>query len=401
MAEGSPPSAPILEPPYRRINQADSSGAPSRVEVRTDWTPEEWDCALLAAPNASLLQSWRWGEFKREADWSPFRIRVGEPLDGEGARPPLSVCAQVLFRTVPRLPFPVSIAYIPRWSVHVSDRGGSSAIETRFWSAVHKEARKRGAIFLKIEPNLALGGAVGKESVSTEMAARRFRSSGRLQPARTIVLDLDKSEDDLLKAMKPKTRYNIRLAGRRGVQVRRGVTLDDLRAFHSLLQVTGERDEFGIHEFPYYEEMWRVFGPGGDNSALLLLADHPGEAERAEGPIAGLLALKFGPEAIYMYGASANRGREHMPTYLLQWEAIRWAREQGAALYDFWGIPDPPSEDEGEEVSPTNTRSGLRGVYWFKKGFGGREIDYPGAYDFVYNPLLYKVWMRWRGANLG
>jgi lipid II:glycine glycyltransferase (peptidoglycan interpeptide bridge formation enzyme) len=274
-------------------------------------------------------------------------------------------------------------------------------MEQTFWRAVHREARRQGAIFLKVEPNLMLGDPLSKGKVDGAMRARGFQPSGRLQPARTIVLDLDKSEEDLLKAMKPKTRYNIRLAGRRGVQVRRGVTTQDLLAFYSLLKVTGERDEFGIHDLPYYEEMWKVFGPEGDNSALLLLADHPEENERAEGPVAGLLALKFGPEAIYMYGASANRGREHMPTYLLQWEAIRWAKEQGCALYDFWGIPDPPAEGEAEEVSPTNTRSGLRGVYWFKKGFGGREVEYPGAYDYVYNPLLYRVWMRWRGANLG
>jgi lipid II:glycine glycyltransferase (peptidoglycan interpeptide bridge formation enzyme) len=112
-----------------------------------------------------------------------------------------------------------------------------------------------------------------------------------------------------------------------------------------------------------------------------------------------------------MYGASDNRGREHMPNYLLQWEAIRWAREHGCTLYDFWGIPDPPADDveaeegrqgkESADVSPINARSGLRGVYWFKRGFGGREIEYPGAYDHIYNSLLYKLWMRWRGESLG
>jgi len=202
--------------------------------------------------------------------------------------------------------------------------------------------------------------------------------------------------------MKPKTRYNLRLAGRRGVQVRQAVTPGDLEAFYSLLTVTGERDEFGIHTVDYYKGLWDIFGPGGSDTLLILLADHPDEQERSSGPIAALLALRFGQEAIYMYGASDNRGREHMPNYLLQWEAIRWAKEHGCTVYDFWGIPDPPSEDAGEdEVSPINTRSGLRGVYWFKKGFGGREIDYPGAYDYVYNPLLYKLWLRWRGADLG
>jgi lipid II:glycine glycyltransferase (peptidoglycan interpeptide bridge formation enzyme) len=267
---------------------------------------------------------------------------------------------------------------------------------------VHSEARRRGSIFLKVEPDVALDERSTRAELDREMVDLGFRPSGRLQPARTIVLDLDRSEEELLKAMKPKTRYNLRLAGRRGVQVRRAETIEDLRTFYRLLEVTGERDEFGIHTFPYYEQLWNTFGPRGGDSLLVLLADHPQEGERAAGPIAGLLALRFGREAIYMYGASDNRGREHMPNYLLQWEAIKWAKEHGCSVYDFWGIPDAPSDEEGEgEVSPVNARSGLRGVYWFKKGFGGREIEYPGAYDYVYKPLLYKVWMRWRGANLG
>ncbi|MDQ3706670.1 MAG: peptidoglycan bridge formation glycyltransferase FemA/FemB family protein [Chloroflexota bacterium] len=365
-----------------------------------------WDEDMRRA-GASLLQSWNWGEFKKQAGWSPLRLGAARRIHPESTISLATLSAQVLFRSVPRMPLPISVAYIPRGPVAMPGAEIDQRAERAFWAGVHKTARKRGAIFLKVEPNIELGKEVTKAHVDRKMQALGFQPTGRLQPARTIVLDLDKSEDDLLKAMKPKTRYNLRLAGRRGVVVRRAGTLDDLRAFYNLLEVTGERDEFGIHTFPYYEQMWKVFGPHADNSALVLLAEHPDEQERAEGPIAGLLALKFGREAIYMYGASANRGREHMPTYLLQWEAIRWAREQGCTLYDFWGIPDAPTEDDadaigtGDSVSPVNTRSGLRGVYWFKKGFGGREIEYPGAYDYVYNRVGYALWMRWRGANLG
>lgn len=357
-----------------------------------------WDNLLMRSGSAGLLQSWGWGEFKRASGWSPTRLVLSaSPSNGNAVEP--LICAQLLVRSVPRLPIPVSVAYIPRGPIYFSDDEG---IARAFWQAVHAEARKQGAIFLKVEPNVQMSDARPKGQVNSLMFRHGFRSAGRLQPARTIVLDLDKSEDDLLKAMKPKTRYNLRLAGRRGVQVRRATTPSDLEAFYSLLTVTGERDEFGIHTLDYYKRLWEIFGPDGDDTLLILLADHPEEAQRAEGPVAALLAMRFGPEAIYMYGASANRGREHMPTYLLQWEAVRWAKGHDCCIYDFWGIPDPPSEDAGEdEVSPINTRSGLRGVYWFKKGFGGREIEYPGAYDYVYNPLLYKVWMRWRGADLG
>jgi lipid II:glycine glycyltransferase (peptidoglycan interpeptide bridge formation enzyme) len=253
-----------------------------------------------------------------------------------------------------------------------------------------------------------LGDGVSKRDVDEKMAGLGFRPSGRLQPARTWVLDIGGSEEELLKGMKPKTRYNLRLASKRGVVVRRAEGLADLEAFYALLETTGERDEFGIHTFPYYKQLWNTFGAGAADKMVILLAEHPDEGERGKGPIGGLLAFKFGQEAVYMYGASDNRGREHMPNYLLQWEAIRWAKSQGCRVYDFWGIPEPPAEGNGEgeggggaEVSPINSRSGLRGVYWFKRGFGGREVEYPGAYDYVYNPLLYKVWMRWRGSNLG
>jgi peptidoglycan pentaglycine glycine transferase (the first glycine) len=399
------------------VGQAHSERAGYIASVST--RSSDWDRAIIER-GGGLLQSWRWGEFKKASGWSPSRVMLGH-LDalpnGQETLSGPSICGQVLFRSVPKLPLPVSIAYMPRGPV--SNRGQGSEFDAilnvaqgdvysdgramrAFWQRVHTEARKHGAVFLKVEPDIPLDEHATRADVDRYMQALGFRPSGRLQPARTIVLDIDRSEDDLLKEMKPKTRYNLRLAGRRGVQVRRAETLDDLRTFYTLLEVTGDRDEFGIHTFPYYEQLWRTFGPEGDNSVLVLLAEHPDEAERAQGPVAGLLALRFGREAIYMYGASAIRGREHMPNYLLQWEAIRWAKEHGCARYDFWGIPDAPTDEAGEgEVSPINARSGLRGVYWFKKGFGGREIEYPGAYDYVYNPLLYKIWMRWRGANLG
>jgi peptidoglycan pentaglycine glycine transferase (the first glycine) len=370
----------------------------SKLIIQNSKLPNDWD-PVISEQGASLLQSWRWGEFKRESGWSPARIGIGSPANS-------LIYGQVLYRSIPRLPLPISIGYIPRGPIYFPGADTDSEAEESFWRAVHLESRKRGAIFLKVEPNIAVREATPKSMVSLKMAALGFRPSGRLQPTRTWVLDIDTGEDDLLKEMKPKTRYNLRLAGKRGVTVRRATTLSDLKAFHALLQITGQRDEFGIHSFRYYEELWRLFGPPADNSMVVLLADHPDEAEQSKGPIGGLLAFRFGHEAIYMYGASDNRGREHMPNYLLQWEAIRWAREHGCTLYDFWGIPDPPSDDgeegkESAEVSPINTRSGLRGVYWFKRGFGGREIEYPGAYDYVYNALLYKLWMRWRGANLG
>lgn len=393
-------------PPMQRSDRREQpDGKSAELAFVAAGDQREWDEGI-GAEGGSLLQSWRWGRFKEQAGWSPLRLVMRGPTD-QAATQPL-VAAQVLFRAFPRVPLPLSVAYVPRGPVYMPGSNVLEGGEQAFWKSVHRLARRRGAIFLKVEPNIELDEQTTRADVDRKMRTMGFEPSGRLQPARTIVLDICKNDDDLLKAMKPKTRYNIRLAGRRGVAVRRAETLEDLRAFYSLLQITGDRDEFGIHTLPYYEQMWKLFGPEGDSSALVLLAEHPDENERAQGPIAGVLALSFGRVAIYMYGASANRGREHMPTYLLQWEAIRWARSRNCSVYDFWGIPDAPPEESdeatgvgAEAVSPINARSGLRGVYWFKKGFGGREIEYPGAYDYVYNPIGYKLWMRWRGANLG
>jgi peptidoglycan pentaglycine glycine transferase (the first glycine) len=379
--------------------------------ARAPLRPAEWD-PTMEANGGSLLQSWGWGEFKRATGWSPYRLafhkagsqRAAKPSENNHTDPstPL-IYGQTLYRSMLRMPFKVSIGYLPRGPVYLAQAEGNEQAEEAFWKCVHAASKKRGAIFLKVEPNVVLTEGLPKSAVDQKMTVLGFRPSGRLQPARTWVLDIAASEDELLKGMKPKTRYNLRLAGRRGVTVRRAETQADMVAFYSLLETTGTRDEFGIHTFPYYEQLWETFGPQGEDNVAILLAEHPDEDERSKGPIAGLLAFKFGHEAIYMYGASDNRGREHMPNYLLQWEAIRWAKSHGCALYDFWGIPDSPAkgDEEGAEVSPINSRSGLRGVYWFKRGFGGREIEYPGAYDYVYNPLLYKLWMRWRGNNLG
>jgi peptidoglycan pentaglycine glycine transferase (the first glycine) len=198
----------------------------SKLIIQNSKLPNDWD-PVISQQGASLLQSWRWGEFKRESGWSPFRLGIGSPAN------PL-IYGQVLYRSIPRLPLPISIGYIPRGPVYFPGADADNEAENSFWHAVHRESRKRGAIFLKVEPNIAISEATPKSLVSRKMAALGFRPSGRLQPARTWVLDIDRSEDDLLKEMKPKTRYNLRLAGKRGVTVRRASTLSDLKTFQTL-----------------------------------------------------------------------------------------------------------------------------------------------------------------------
>jgi lipid II:glycine glycyltransferase (peptidoglycan interpeptide bridge formation enzyme) len=155
-----------------------------------------WDAPLLRAEHASLLQSWRWGEFKRPAGWVPWRLMLYARGENGAPNRPL-VAAQVLFRALPHLPLPVSIAYIPRGPVFFSDEDGPA--RDAFWGAVHAECRRRGAIFLKVEPDTHLSERVTKAEVDRRMSALGFEPAGRLQPARTIVLDLGGGEDLLLK----------------------------------------------------------------------------------------------------------------------------------------------------------------------------------------------------------
>jgi lipid II:glycine glycyltransferase (peptidoglycan interpeptide bridge formation enzyme) len=341
-----------------------------------------WNTFAHAAPMGHLLQSWEWGAFKAQWGWQPRRIVV-ERADSTPGTAILAGVQVLLRRPVPRVPF--SVAYVPRGPV-ADPLTTAPRVLGALWGGLHRVCRRQQTIFCKIEPNL-----LADPALTAEWASAGFRPAGHIQPLSSILLDLDGSEEALLARMKPKTRYNIRLAGRRGVQVHAATSEDELRAFHALMEVTGDRDEFVVRPFDYYRDAWRQFTGARGSAApavTLLLATHPDHGAQ---PIGGLMIFAFAGEAIYLYGASSDAGREHMPNYLLQWEAIRWARARGCRTYDFWGIPDNPEAAAPESDNP-NVRQGLWGVYRFKQGFSGREVTYTGGWDFVYNPLLYRLY---------
>jgi lipid II:glycine glycyltransferase (peptidoglycan interpeptide bridge formation enzyme) len=280
--------------------------------------------------------------------------------------------AQILLR---RLPGGLGrLAYVPRGPlVDWADEGQTAQL----MSALDHAARSRGAIALTIEPDLP------DEPVHGErLRALGFHISslGAFQPRRTLVIDITPDEEDILLAMKSKTRYNIRLAGRKGVTVRAG-TQEDVSTFNALLSATADRADFGIHEPAYYEAAYRLFVPRG--CARLLLAEAEGDA------VAGLMVFALPPRSWYFYGASISAHREKMPTYLLQWEAMRWAKSIGCTTYDMWGIPDEDRETLEDHF--TQRSDGLWGVYRFKRGFGGDLVRTVGAWDRVYAPLLYRL----------
>lgn len=320
----------------------------------------------MSAAGGHLLQSWAWGELKVQFGWGVERVAAG------------AACAQVLFRAAPG--GLGSLAYVPRGPA--ADFGDGAGVRALL-EAIRPSARKRRAICLKVEPNC-------EETPALEGALRAmaFRPSPQaVQPRRTILVDLEGTPETVLERMKQKTRYNIRLAERKGVTIRAG-TEADLPAFYQLMEVTAERDRFAVHSEAYYTAAHRLLVPAGQGR--LLLAEHEGRL------LAGLVAIAFGDTACYMYGASSDEGRNLMPTYLLQWEAMRWAREQGCRWYDLWGVPD--EEEAVLEAQFADRSDGLWGVYRFKRGFGGRLVRTAGAWDLVYAPLRYRMYemaLRW------
>ncbi len=313
----------------------------------------EWDRLLLSFPQPHILQSFEWGEIKRATGWTPRRLLLEE---GRQTR----VAALVLRREVPFLR--ASILYVPKGPLLAED--GPACLETAL-AMLEEEALRERAIFIKVDPDIA-----AEDAAALEVLRRRgWRRGEDVQFRNTILVDLRADEETLLNRMKPKTRYNIRLAERRGVQVREGMAAD-LKAFYELYRETGRRDGFLTRPYSYYRQVWQTFLEAG--WGRLFLAEHEGDV------LAGLFLLHFGPCAWYMYGASSGRKREHMPNHLLQWEAMRWAKVAGCTTYDFWGAPNQPRPDDP-----------LWGVYRFKAGFGGCFVSRIGAYDFVVRPALY------------
>jgi lipid II:glycine glycyltransferase (peptidoglycan interpeptide bridge formation enzyme) len=254
------------------------------------------------------------------------------------------------------------------------------------WPAVDRVCRRRRAIFLKVEPDAWEPLLPGVETV----ALAGFQPSPHaVQPLRTVTVSLAGDEDSILARMKQKTRYNIRLAEKKEVRVR---AWDDLAGFHQLMQETGARDVFGVHSLDYYRRVYAAFYPREE--CELLVAEYAGQ------PLAALFVFARGARAWYLYGASGDRERSRMPAYLLQWEAMRWARRRGCLEYDLWGVPD---EDEDILEAQFETRQdGLWGVYRFKRGFGGTLRRSAAARDRVYQPLLYRAyrwWLRRRGME--
>ncbi len=313
----------------------------------------EWRRFIQQHPQAHILQSAQWGSLKADFGWKPYYF-IGDQCG-----------ALVLVKNI-FLGF--NLAYIPKGPVGTNWES--------MWPELDDFCKKEHIVFLKVEPD-----QWESENDTLQKHFPGFNAGARpVQPRQTIVLSLLGTEEEWLERMKQKTRYNIRLAEKKEIQI---IESDRVDVFNELMRATGERDAFGIHEDAYYQRAYDLFKP--DELCTLLLAMYGANA------LAGLMVFKQGKRAWYLYGASNDQERNRMPTYLLQWAAIQWAKGQGCEEYDLWGIPD--ATEEILEKDFTSRSEGLWGVYRFKRGYGGEIKRTAGAWDRIYNKPIYLAYL--------
>jgi lipid II:glycine glycyltransferase (peptidoglycan interpeptide bridge formation enzyme) len=329
-----------------------------------------WDAFVTSHPDAHILQSADWGRLKSAFGWSSQIVAV----DDDGGQ--IVAGALILYR---RLPLRLgTMAYIPAGPLFCSDDPKYPA-NVLLWQAIDSSAHSHQAAFLKVEP---CNWYRQHPDLPMQLESAGLRVSPQtIQPPRTVVIDLTPDEEAILKRMNQSTRRKVRLGTKNEVEVREG-TSADVASFNALMAVTGKRNEFGVHDPAYYQMAFDLFSQG--ERCVLLLASHAGR------DLAGVMAFRCGENAYYLYGASSNEERNRMPTYIVQWAAVRWAIRHGATRYDLWGIPDV--EPEALEAQFEQRHDGLWGVYGAKRGYGGRVVRSVGAWDKVYNPVLYRLY---------
>lgn len=359
-------------------------------------TGNNWNEIISKLPDPHFLQTCEWGQVKAKYGWQPIYLvwneegkMIEERSDLSSFVFPIKSACLVLKRQI------ISRGFAARLSILYAPKGplmdwANESLRKRVLDDLQSFAKKEGAIFLKIDPDVVLGRGVpasvdevtenGGQAVMSDLKRRGWvESSEQIQFRNTVIVDLSASEEDILMRMKQKTRYNVRLAEKKGVVVRVGKS-EDLGMLYKMYAETSVRDGFVIRDENYYMTVWKTYmskveGQGSEPFTIPLIAEVDGE------PVAAIFVFMFAGRAYYVYGMSRSVHREKMPTYLLQWEAMKLAKARGCLTYDLWGAPD--IFDEGDS---------MWGVYRFKEGLGGEVVRTLGAYDFVPNKFWYAMY---------
>ena len=363
-----------------------------------------WNSLISTLPNPHFLQTYEWGEVKAKYGWSPlyaiwtekqFSVISNQSTGTESwllDTDHFIAAALILKRQILRngLAARLSILYSPKgplldWS--------NESLRTRVLDDLQSFAKRQGAIFLKMDPDVVLGTGVPSSQeervdhvgqvVLSDLKRRGWEySSDQIQFRNTLLIDLTQSEEEMLARMKQKTRYNIRLAEKKGVTLRVG-TQEDLSMLYKMYAETSVRDGFVIRDEGYYKTVWELFMRPNvstfERSTVPICESLIAEVEGE--PVAAIFVFYFLGRAYYVYGMSRDVHREKMPSYLLQWKAMKRAKAKGCTVYDLWGAPEIFNENDS-----------MWGVYRFKEGLGGQVVRSLGAWDFVPSPLWYKMY---------
>lgn len=327
------------------------------TEIVTEQTTVEFDAFVARHPKGHFMQTSLWGAQKPDWTWVAIarRDQFGAIIGG----------LSMLLRKVPKLPF--TLMYCGRGPV--CDPDDAETVDDLLHGA-KQLARKFRSYAIKIDPDIPKGddafvALLEKHKFFLAGDGKNFEGA---QPRFVFRLDVaGKTGEELLASFSSKTRYNIRLAARKGVEVRLA-NEEGLDDFAALMMETGLRDGFVTRPRSYFARMFQTMG----EHARLYMAYFEGE------PIAGTLAIHYGDKVWYLYGASSNRHRNLMPNYLLQWEMIQWSLELGCRVYDFRGVSG--------DLNPENP---LYGLYRFKQGFNGAFTEFIGEFDYVESKLIY------------
>ena len=354
-----------------------------------------WNQIISGLPAPHFLQTYEWGQVKAKYGWVPYYAvwtEDGKFSVSSNYQLPITkvvAAALILKRTILNRGFTarLSVLYAPKgplmdWT--------NEPLRKRVLDDLQSFAKKQGAIFLKLDPDVVMGRGVpvsadevtenSGQAVRSDLRRRGWiESSDQIQFRNTVMVDLSASEEDILMRMKQKTRYNVRLAEKKGVAVRVG-DLGDLGMLYKMYAETSVRDGFVIRDENYYMTVWNTYmskvkGQRSEPSAVPLIAEVDGE------PVAAIFLFMFAGRGYYVYGMSCDKHREKMPTYLLQWAAMKHAKSHGCLTYDQWGAPDVFDESDS-----------MWGVYRFKEGLGGEVVRTLGAYDFAPNKLWYSMY---------
>lgn len=298
------------------------------------------------------LQSQPWGEFRKAMGLDVVRIHNW----------------QLTFHKVPYTPW--TIGYFPK-----------GPMPTKFMiDALLELGIQKNAIFIQLEPNVV-------NNITIQQYNNLIPSHHPLFTKYTFVLDLTKSEDELLKAMHPKTRYNIKVAQKHGVKIHEDNSAKAFDTYLRLSEETTTRQGFYAHNRRYHENMWQIMHKAG--IASLWTATH------RESILAAWIIFAFKDTIYYPYGASSRDHREVMAPNLLLWEITRWGKSQGYKKFDLWGAlgPDP------------NPKDPWYGFHKFKQGYNSELVEFVGSYDLIIQPFLYELYkisdtLRWSVLNV-